>query len=66
MIIEYAPLTTDGDVSHGAQQLTFDTSGFVQMELQGLAADPVDEPVGEPAMDDAGPSRRSTEPESEA
>jgi hypothetical protein len=39
VIIEYAPLTTDGDDAdpHGAQQLTFDTSGFVQMELQGLA-----------------------------
>jgi hypothetical protein len=40
IVIEYAPLTTDeaGDAIHGAQQLTFDTSGFVQMELQGLQA----------------------------
>ena len=39
VIIEYAPLATaDDDEVHGAQQLTFDTSGFVQMELQGLQA----------------------------
>jgi hypothetical protein len=40
IVIEYAPLTADeaGDASHGGQQLTFDTSGFVQMELQGLQA----------------------------
>jgi hypothetical protein len=38
VVIEYAPLTTaaDGTAVHGAQQLEFDTSGFVQMELQGL------------------------------
>ena len=38
VVIEYAPLTTDdaGEPIRGAQQLTFDTSGFVQMELQGL------------------------------
>ena len=40
VVIEYAPLTAgeDGDAAHGVQQLTFDTSGFVQMELQGLQA----------------------------
>ena len=38
MIIEYAPLQPDVDGAHGAQQLEFDTSGFVQMELQGLDA----------------------------
>ncbi|HEY8439573.1 MAG TPA: hypothetical protein VIK65_13265 [Candidatus Limnocylindrales bacterium] len=40
IVIEYAPLTVDeaGVATHGAQQLTFDTSGFVQMELQGLQA----------------------------
>jgi hypothetical protein len=54
VIIEYAPLTTDGeDVDgHGAQQLTFDTSGFVQMELQGLATTDAD--------DDAQPAARPT------
>ena len=38
VVIEYAPLTTDADgvPIRGAQQLEFDTSGFVQMELQGL------------------------------
>ena len=38
VVIEYAPLTTDADGTpvRGAQQLEFDTSGFVQMELQGL------------------------------
>ena len=38
VVIEYAPLATDEDglAAHGAQQLAFDTSGFVQMELQGL------------------------------
>ena len=38
VIIEYAPLTIDDSASGGAEQLTFDTSGFVQMELQGLEA----------------------------
>src|SRR5690349_22540798 len=38
IVIEYAPLTTEVDASHGARQLEFDTSGFVQMELQGLDA----------------------------
>ncbi len=49
VVIEYAPLTTgeDGEVLRGAEQLTFDTSGFVQMELQGLDADRRGEP--EPA-----------------
>ena len=38
VIIEYAPLTSaDGVPVRGAQQLEFDTSGFVQMELLGLA-----------------------------
>jgi hypothetical protein len=37
VIIEYAPLTSeDGMPVHGARQLEFDTSGFVQMELQGM------------------------------
>jgi hypothetical protein len=41
VVIEYAPLTPDEDAerAHGAEQLTFDTSGFVQMELQGLGAE---------------------------
>ena len=64
VIIEYAPLAAaDDDPGHGARQLTFDTSGFVQMELQGLAAD---EGVGDPVMDDAEPARRSTDPDVEA
>jgi len=48
VIIEYAPLATNDDDDgagrggHGAQQLTFDTSGFVQMELQGLEAREID------------------------
>jgi len=51
VIIEYAPLTTgeDGEAIRGAEQLTFDTSGFVQMELQGLAAEPEAEPAARPA-----------------
>jgi hypothetical protein len=36
--LEYAPLTVTDDESGGARQLEFDTSGFVQMELQGLDA----------------------------
>jgi hypothetical protein len=44
VIIEYAPLAAaDGSSANGARQLEFDTSGFVQMELQGLEPDP--EPV---------------------
>src|SRR4029453_68008 len=42
VIIEHAPMTSaedDGAASaRGARQLEFDTSGFVQMELQGLDA----------------------------
>ena len=38
VIIEYAPLTIEEGGAHSARQLTFDTSGFVQMELQGLEA----------------------------
>jgi hypothetical protein len=38
VILEYAPLSADRDSAHGARQLEFDTSGFVQMELQGLDA----------------------------
>ena len=39
VVIEYAPLTSvDGAPVRGAQQLEFDTSGFVQMELLGLDA----------------------------
>jgi hypothetical protein len=49
VIIEYAPLTTDADGAavRGAEQLEFDTSGFVQMKLQGLEGDSRQEP--EPA-----------------
>ncbi|MBA2382876.1 MAG: hypothetical protein H0V73_12265 [Chloroflexi bacterium] len=68
VIIEYAPLTTDADGGLvGARQLEFDTSGFVQMELQGLGADdPVgDSPVGDPVMDDPEPAARTTEPDTE-
>jgi hypothetical protein len=55
VIIEYAPLAAADDSSaHGARQLEFDTSGFVQMELQGLEPDP--EPV----------RRHSTEADPEA
>jgi len=38
VIIEYAPLSTEHGGTESAQQLEFDTSGFVQMELQGLDA----------------------------
>ncbi len=51
VIIEYAPLAA-GDGPGGARQLEFDTSGFVQMELQGLGdpeADP--EPAGRPSSE---------------
>lgn len=58
VIIEYAPLTTEEGGPHSARQLTFDTSGFVQMELQGLG--------GEAADEDPEPARRSTEPDTEA
>ena len=37
VVIEYAPIaTTDADSPNAPRQLEFDTSGFVQMELQGL------------------------------
>ena len=36
IVIEYSPLSTVDDPARGARQLEFDTSGFVQMELQGL------------------------------
>jgi len=41
VIIEYAPMTSadgEGGAAGGARQLEFDTSGFIQMELQGLDA----------------------------
>ena len=41
VVIEYAPLVTPVDDSAPAPgQLSFDTSGFVQMELTGLRAEP--------------------------
>src|SRR5258705_7404112 len=50
VIIEYPPLSSvDGAPVHGAQQLEFDTSGFVQMELQGLVPDR--EAAGRPSTD---------------
>ena len=40
VILEYAPIVASDDESPFApRQLEFDTSGFVQMELQGLEAD---------------------------
>jgi hypothetical protein len=48
VVIEYAPLVSDvGDAAQSPGQLSFDTSGFVQMELQGLNAVEADPP--EPA-----------------
>ena len=61
MIIEYAPFTSsEGDETPGAQQLTFDTSGFVQMELQGL------EDAGAATDDSPEPARRNPEADAEA
>jgi hypothetical protein len=43
VIIEYAPMSAeDHEARHGARQLEFDTSGFVQMELQGLEVNEAD------------------------
>jgi hypothetical protein len=43
VVIEYAPLVTDEpDNPHAPRQLAFDTSGFVQMELQGLGLNEAD------------------------
>ena len=42
VVIEYAPMSADQDHPHGARQLEFDTSGFVQMELQGLEVNEAD------------------------
>ncbi len=36
VVIEYAPISSDPDSRRAPRQLEFDTSGFVQMELQGL------------------------------
>ena len=68
VIIEYAPLTTEEGGAHTPRQLTFDTSGFVQMELAGLVGDGLlgDGLVGDPVMDDPEPAGRSTEPDNEA
>ena len=39
VVIEYAPMSSGDEPSpHAPRQLEFDTSGFVQMELQGLDA----------------------------
>ena len=58
VIIEYAPLSPELAAAGGAQQLEFDTSGFVQMELTGLGDDR--------SVDDPEPAGRSTEPDIEA
>ena len=58
VIIEYAPLATEHEAGVDGRQLTFDTSGFVQMELQGLEA--ADGPDPEPAR------RPSTEADTES
>ena len=43
VVIEYAPMSAaDDDVRNAARQLEFDTSGFVQMELQGLEVNEAD------------------------
>ena len=62
VIIEYAPLSLEDDAAHRAEQLTFDTSGFVQMELAGLGSEPT---VGDGVMDDPKPARRTIEPDAE-
>jgi hypothetical protein len=62
VIIEYAPLQTEEGGGPRAEQLSFDTSGFVQMELQGLGAEPA---VGDPVMDSGERSGWSTEPDNE-
>ena len=36
VVLEFAPATLAPSETHGPRQLEFDTSGFVQMELQGL------------------------------
>ena len=46
-----------------AEQLTFDTSGFVQMELQGLGGDPA---VGDPVMDGGERAGSSADTDAEA
>ena len=63
VIIEYAPLSPDLVATGGAEQLTFDTSGFVQMELAGLGGERL---VGDGVMDDSRGSRHATDPEIEA
>jgi hypothetical protein len=63
VIIEYAPLSPELAAIGGAEQLTFDTSGFVQMELAGLGGERL---VGDAVMDDPRASRHSTDPEIEA
>ncbi len=62
VIIEYAPLTIEEGGARSARQLTFDTSGFVQMELSGLGGD---EAVGDPVMDGAEHAGRATELDTE-
>jgi len=62
VIIEYAPLSLEEGSAHRAEQLTFDTSGFVQMELAGLGSEPT---VGDGVMDDPKPARRTIEPDAE-
>jgi len=38
VVIEFAPSGSSEDGAPGPQQLSFDTSGYVQMELSGLGA----------------------------
>jgi hypothetical protein len=54
IVIEYAPLLTPvDDLAPAPGQLAFDTSGFVQMELQGLAVD--GEPAGQRSVEHDAP-----------
>ena len=55
-------MDTEHATSGGAQQLAFDTSGFVQMELQGLGGEAS---VGDPVMDNPEPAHRASEPDTE-
>jgi len=66
VVIEYAPLVMDAiDGAQSPGQLAFDTSGFVQMELQGLDPATGDRPVGDPVMDGPEPAHRASETDPE-
>jgi hypothetical protein len=61
VVLEFAPgAARDEGAAGGAEQLEFDTSGFVQMELQGMNAPEVEQDQGAVSGGDSGATGSSS------